>query len=74
MCATSASAWVHATGRELKFGIYAWDEKKSLEYRHFREGCKVCLPPSLASLGQCQGLARPGWAALADNAHAACSP
>ena len=31
--------------RELKFGIYAWDEKKDPDYRHFREGCKARLGP-----------------------------
>ena len=25
----------------LKFGIFAWDEKKSPDYRHFRPGCQV---------------------------------
>ena len=25
----------------LKFGIFAWDEKKDPDYRHFRPGCQV---------------------------------
>ena len=27
----------------LKFGIFAWDEKKDPDYRHFRPGCAVSL-------------------------------
>ena len=38
---------------QLKFGIWAWDEKKSPSYRHFREGCKVrccCAAAELRTL------------------------